>query len=256
MHFWLLIIIQFMFGGLLSTFLVFYFRSATLATAWPFMLLLAITFICNESFKKHYTRLAFQLSILFVSIYSFAIYILPIILHKIGPQIFLLSGIASLVLIGFFIVVLWYIAHERFRKSRNILSLSIAGIFCVINILYFTNLIPPLPLSLKDAGVYHSVIKQTDGSYEVAGEPTTFADYIFSTETFHYVSGNPVYIFTSVFSPEHLDTNVIHHWQHYDEIKKSWLTVSKVNVPIVGGRDGGYRTYSYKTVIQPRALAS
>src|SRR4051812_48523517 len=37
-HFWLLLITQFGFGGLLSTFIVFYFRSASLIQSWPFML--------------------------------------------------------------------------------------------------------------------------------------------------------------------------------------------------------------------------
>src|ERR1700693_393075 len=34
-HFWLVNILQFVFGGLLSIFLVFYFRSSDLSVSWP-----------------------------------------------------------------------------------------------------------------------------------------------------------------------------------------------------------------------------
>ena len=39
--FWLLNLMQFSFGGLLSAFLILYFRSASLAVSWPFLLMLA-----------------------------------------------------------------------------------------------------------------------------------------------------------------------------------------------------------------------
>src|SRR5271157_4957471 len=60
LHFWLVNVMQFFFGGILSTYLVFYFRSGSLAASWPFLLILALAFVANESLKRHYARLAFQ----------------------------------------------------------------------------------------------------------------------------------------------------------------------------------------------------
>ena len=31
------------------------------------------------------------------------------------------------------------------------------SVVLIVNILYFANLIPPVPLALKDAGIYHQV---------------------------------------------------------------------------------------------------
>lgn len=73
-HFWYLTFLQGFFGGLLSTFLVFYFRSATLAVSWPFLLLLSAAFVANESFKKHYERVIFQLCLFYLSLLAFSIY--------------------------------------------------------------------------------------------------------------------------------------------------------------------------------------
>ena len=123
LHFWMVCAIQFAFGGLLSTYLVFYFRSGTFSASWPFLLVLAIVFIFNERLRHHYSRLVFQTGVLFISIYSFAIFIVPVILHKIGPEIFILSGFISLGAIAFFILCLWFISRERFKQSRKLLRI-------------------------------------------------------------------------------------------------------------------------------------
>src|SRR5580658_5652081 len=67
-HFWWLNILQFFFGGILSTFLVFYFRSATLAVSWPFLLILLAAFFANESFRKQYEQLTFQICLFYLSL--------------------------------------------------------------------------------------------------------------------------------------------------------------------------------------------
>jgi hypothetical protein len=243
-HFWLVIIIQFAFGGLFSTFLVFYFRSATLAVSWPFLALLAACLIANELLKEHYIRLVYQVFIFFLSLLSFAIYFVPVVLHKIGPVVFVLSGLFSLLGLALFLWLLSVLAHERFKKSRRLLWLSLGGMYLLINLLYFTNLIPPLPLALKDAGVYHSIERTRAGDYIVQTEPSDWRNYFKLNQPFTTTGPGTVYAFSAIFSPTKLDISIVHEWQRFDEPSQSWLTVSKVTLPIVGGREGGYRTYS------------
>ncbi len=59
-HFWFINTLQFFFGGLLSTLLVFYFRSGSLRVSWPFLLILGAAFLANERLKQYYARLYFQ----------------------------------------------------------------------------------------------------------------------------------------------------------------------------------------------------
>lgn len=249
-HFWLLILIQFAIGGLLSPFLVFYFRSATLSVSWPFMLLLAGAFILNERFKKHYVRLTFQLNLLFVSIFSFTIYFLPVITHKMGVTIFLLSGVLSLVILALLLWVLWYVTKERFKKSRWMLGWSILAIYAAVHVLYFTNLIPPIPLAMKEAGVYYSVSSDGRGGYTLVGEDPHWFDGLGTYKDYTKISGEPLYVFTAIFSPTNLNTTVVHHWQWYDPSIKEWISTNRVNLPINGGREGGFRTYSSKLNIK------
>ena len=228
-HFWYVNILQFAFGGVFSAFLVLYFRSADIMVAWPFIALLALIFIGNEFLKKHYIRLGFQIGFFFLSIYWFAIFVIPVLLRKIGPEIFLFSGLVSLILIALFIKVLFYFTKGRFAKSKNLIYWLITLIFILVNILYFTNLIPPIPLSLKEGGIYHSVYRNEKGNLVVARENHGWKDYFNLYPDFKKVTGKPVYAFSSVFSPKGLNLSIQHEWQYYDEIKNEWATKSIVD---------------------------
>ncbi|MFA5778460.1 MAG: DUF2914 domain-containing protein [Candidatus Paceibacterota bacterium] len=246
-HFWYVNILQFFFGGILSTYLVFYFRSADIFVTWPFILILLLAFIANESLKQHYIRLSFQISLFFLSIYSFAIFLIPIIMHRIGTWIFLLSGFISLIFIVLFLIILFYFIKDRFAESKRLIIFLISGIFLLVNFLYFTNLIPPIPLSLKDAGVYHSIQKNNDGNYVVTYEDYGWKEYLKLYPDFYKTNGTPIYAYSAIFSPKELNINIIHEWQRYDEIQKKWITEREINLPVIGGRDGGFRTYSMRS---------
>jgi DUF2914 family protein len=249
---WIVGVLQFCFGGLLSTFLVFYFRSGSLWTDWPFLLILAAAFLANESLRKHYSRLDFQASFLFLSLFSFAIFIVPVVLHHMGPLIFLVSGVVSLLLFWLFMRMLSGAAPETYIRSRDVLIASVAGIFLTINILYFFNLIPPIPLSLQDASVEHSIARNAQGNYVVQAEPRGLLEYFRIAEEFHCAPGAPVYAYTAIFSPASLSTTIVHEWQLYDA-KRGWITTSRIDLALNGGRGGGYRTFSVSKHIEPGA---
>lgn len=245
-HFYLTLVIQFAFGGLFSTFFVFYMRSTSITESWIFVLILLILLIGNELWKKYYQRLAFQVSVLFISIYLFLIFLLPVLLHRLGADIFIISGILSLVTIFFFLRILRRFTETRFKSEHNILRVSVITIYIIMNALYFTDIIPPIPLSLKVAGVYHNIVKTSEGNYQAVGEPTVWQDYFNRYPVFHYQAGETVYAFSSIFSPIAFITEIVHQWQYYDENTKTWVDSGRITLPISGGREQGFRTYSIK----------
>jgi len=259
LHFWLVNLVQFFFGGLLSVYLVFYFRSGTIWTSWPFILMLALAFIANESLKRHYARLSFQMALLFLALYSFAIYLMPILLHRISSRVFLISGGVSVAAIGIVLLVLAVFSRHRFAGRKGWATLAfIAGILVIVNGLYFLNLIPPLPLSLKDAAVYHSLVVNGPGDYTVTGEKQTrdgiasidfIARFFSLRQTVHIKPGDSLTFYTAVFCPTQLTTKIVHEWQHYDPARGAWLTPDRISLPVSGGRDGGYRTFSEVSAI-------
>ena len=119
-----------------------------------------------------------------------------------------------------------------------------------MNVLYFTNIIPPVPLSMKDGGVYHLVERMEDGTYSLETEPRKWYEF-FKRERLHHVAGEPVYVFSSIFAPTDINTNIFHRWQYFDTQKNKWITASMIQFPIIGGRDSGYRGYSLKRAVFP-----
>ena len=249
-HWLLSLAIQFVFGGLFSAFVVFYSRSASLVSSWPFILILFGLLIGNEFFKKHYERLVFQVGIYFVALFSYFIFSVPILIGEMGPAIFLLSGVVSLCAISLLFCGLRKIVPRRYVEGRRGLFVTIGSIFLSINILYFTNIIPPIPLSLKDAEVFHNV-ERVGGGYRVVAEKRGWYEVFFPTETLHVEEGGSAYVFSAIFAPTRLQTSIVHHWYYYNKEKGLWVSSHKVDLPILGGRGGGYRIYSFKQDIAP-----
>lgn len=243
-HFWLVNILQFLFGGVLSVFLVFYFRSADLSTSWPFLLILALVFWANESLKRRFVRLTFQVALLFLSIFSTNIFLLPVLFHRIGTDIFLYSGFVSLITIFVFILLLSWVSKEKFKKNRLYIHLSIVGVYIGMNFLYFTNLIPPIPISLEDSGIYYSIYKDDNNDYVGTYKYIGLISHILFYPKVSVAGVDSLYAYSAVFSPTYFDTSVYHEWQYYDEEKEDWTNMSVVPLKIVGGREGGFRTYS------------
>lgn len=242
------VVIQFAFGGLFSAFTIFYFKSSAPTISWIFLLTLAVLLIGNERFRKYYEKLPFQLGVFFFVVFSYTIFLVPIIFKRIGTDIFLISGVASLGVFVLFLLLLWFLTGETFQKTGKTLFITTGSIYLIFNILYFTNIIPPIPLALKEAGVYHSVRRTATGDYEVSFEPAPWYNFLQETSTvYRQRPGEPVYVFTSVFAPTKFNLTVLHLWRHYDEEKGEWVERERIPFPINGGRDGGWRGYTYKT---------
>jgi hypothetical protein len=235
------IVAQFFTGGLLSGCLILYTRSADVFHSWPFIAVLAIVFVGNELFSKYRERLSFQSIQLFFALYLYAIFELPVERGVMSRVMFVESGIAALIVFAAFLGILYVVGKKRLMQSLRRILLWCGGIFVVVNLSYFTGILPPLPLTLKDAGIYHSLSKVTSG-YQVAIE--SGAARLFGPEVIHHVPGTALYAYSAVFAPVKLTTPIVHKWERYDDVAKKWVTMAAVAFPVSGGRDGGYRGYS------------
>jgi hypothetical protein len=248
--FWFPNILQFSFGALLGSTFVFYFRSATLTATWPFLALMLLAILANEFFQKKYAKLAFQLSFFYFALFSFTIFLVPVVLKNIGAEIFILSGVVSLLLLWLFLGAVRSFAREKFLESRTHIWVFVGTIFVIINILYFTNLIPPIPLSMKDAGIYHSIERSVKGNYIVSEEVRGPERYFTLREAVHWKRGESLYAYTAIFSPGSLNTDIAHEWQ-YKNNEGEWVTATRIPLYLSGGRSGGFRTYSTKYNFTP-----
>jgi len=242
---------QFALGALLSGFCVFYIRSASLFASWPFLIFMAAVFIGQEAFRQYHSRLVFAALLLFLSVYSYAIMLVPMVVGQIGQWPFLLSGAVALVLFAVYMRALARLGHDRYRGARLQIAAGVTLIALLFNAFYFLKIFPPLPLVLTDAGIYHQV-RRVGGEYHALAEeePPAWRALFGTNPVLHPRSGARLYAYSAVFAPHGLTTRIVHEWQWLDG-EGLWVTRQRVPVTIAGGRDGGYRFYTYRTAPAP-----
>ncbi|MBC7836711.1 DUF2914 domain-containing protein [Acetobacteraceae bacterium] len=242
----LLFVLQICFGALASNLLILYGRSGTLVGSALFIGLLAAMLIGNEFLKNRYAQLRFNIAVYYLLLFSYLLIAIPtFVFHSVGTGVFLASGIASLVFIAVFLGLLYYFIFRGRDRQQQLFEVSsiVFGIFLIFNGFYFLNIIPPVPLALKDIGIYHSIIK-TAGGYTVAYNSPPIWKFWRSTDTTYVSSERNAYCFSAVFAPTDLRAPIFHRWEKKDPTSGEWTTTSRISFDISGGRAQGYRGYS------------
>ncbi len=242
----------FSFGGLFSGFAVFYAKSGSLISSWPFILLLLALMVGTEIRKKYFENLLLQIGIFYIALFSYLIFSVPVLVRDIGAGIYMLSGAASLLVVSIYLYILFKLNPETLRINRKKIITRVFSIFIIFNVLYFLNIIPPIPLSLKFRAVYHDFQRiqaiEYRGSYEV---PEEWRFWEKRSRVFHRAPGEAVYVFSEVYAPVNLTTDIYHEWQYFDTEKTRWVTADRIRIPITGGRADGFRGYSKKANVWP-----
>ncbi len=243
------LVLQYLFGSLLSATLIFYWFSSSFVTSWPFIFIVIVLILSNDLLKRYYLRLPVQVGVYFFICFSLSVLILPFLLKSLGFKIFLIGGLFSLLIIALYLYGIFKFLPDVY-KDRKRYFLIVSIIFVMMNLFYFLNVIPPVPLSLKEAEVAY-FIEKTDSGYLVETEERRFWDRLIPGSKIYINDTDAVYFFSSVFAPALLETDIVHRWQYYDEEQNRWTDRTVVSFPIVGGRDGGYRGYSVSNSVFP-----
>lgn len=236
-------VVQFAFGALLSAALIFYWFSGSFAVSWPLFVLFIALMAGNDVLREHYLRPGVQLAVWYFVLFAMLAVALPSLLGSISPWVFGLAGVASLLVMVGYLRLLFRVRPDL-KLLRPSPVLSVAIIFLAMNAAYALNIIPPIPLSLVDAGVYHLVERRGD-DYLLVTPESSWMERLLPGESIVAASGQRVYVYASIFAPVDLDTTIVHHWSRLTD--EGWVSVNRLSYRIVGGRRDGYRGYSYLT---------
>lgn len=242
-------VLQFTLGALLSASLIFYWFSGSLSVSWPLLLVLVVLMTSNEVLRHYYLRPAVQLSVYYFALFSISTLLFPYVFNTIERWVFLFGGGVSLVVMFAYLVLLSR-RSTVVRAKRSLITISVLLILIAMNALYVFNIIPPIPLSLREAGVYHNVERVRNG-YRVIDEEKPFIERLFPVQTIHVNAYERVYVFTSIFAPSDLHTEIVHHWQFFHPGTRTWVDEDRLSFQVSGGREGGYRGYSLKSTLHP-----
>ncbi len=241
--------VQFLLGSLFSSYAVFYFQSASLTRTAVFFVLIVLLLLANELLKGRLTSLPLLAAMYGVALFSFFIFFVPVLLRSMNHWTFALGvGLSALALAGVLAAIFLRAPERAALKST---SLAGGGVLALLLILYWANWIPPVPLALRTGGIYHRAEKQGNTYRFEMVRPPRHLFWKRSEEVFYLRPGDRAYCFTAVFAPTDLHTTLYHEWQRYDEKRGEWVQTDRMGYPVSGGREGGYRGFTYKQTLSP-----
>jgi hypothetical protein len=234
------LLLQFLFGSLLSALFILYFRSASHLMAIVWTLIIAFLLVANEFLEDHYKRLTLNWALLgfcAILLFNFSV---PFAIGSIHATWFYCSTLIGALLIH------WL--HERSGQAGRIFFVwVIAGI---LSLAYLFDAIPPVPLVKRDVQVGIR-LENVDGHISLMSEPRLWwAPWTLIGNDVAVPPGEKVYCVSSVFAPIGLKTRLFHRWQ-FKDAKRGWVTMSHIGFNLEGGRQQGFRGYTYKQNIQP-----
>jgi hypothetical protein len=239
--------IQFFFGGLSSAYVVYFSRSVSLTKTASFFVILVVLLLANELLKKRISNKYLQFSVYSFISFTFFAFMIPVFIKELNTDIFILSGLISLACTLTLIIIIYRSSpstRKEIHKGKLILLVTI--IYSSISLFYFFKLIPPVPLALSSGIVAHNV-EVENNKYLVTFETEEW--YVFWRKhrlKYIHKPNEKVYIFSSIFAPTALEKTIFHRWKWYNNKTAKWELVEDIGYDITGGRDGGYRGYTYK----------
>lgn len=241
--------IQFLLGGLFSAYAIFYLQSASLTATAVFFALLVGLLVGNEFLHDRLSNLRLLVSLYALTVFSFLTFFIPVLTGFMNTAVFLIGAIlGATVTVGVVRLVYRGIA-DRLPREAFLTSLPAVGLIGLLVGFYFLNWIPPVPLSMKFGGIYHTVGK-ADGAYQLTFEQGAWYQFWKRSDD-PFRGGAPAYCFTAVFAPVDLHTTIYHRWQYRPHGSGAFSTTDRVAFAISGGREKGYRGHTVKQLVQP-----
>lgn len=237
--------LHFFYGGLLSAYVVLYFKSSTGARPLVFFGLLVMLMLVNELPAVRRLSHRWRLGLYAFCVISFLNYFIPILIGRMGGWVF---GIALIASAG----VVWGVAdrlaaRDQDRPRVRARLFAPAAVVCIaIGLLYALRLIPPVPLSVQYQGIYHDVLREA-GVYTLTYErPPIWRFWRRDSRPFHKQAGDRLHYFVRVFAPAGFEHVMIIRWE-VRGASGEWRTSDRIPLRIVGGRAQGFRGVAIKS---------
>lgn len=240
---------QFLMGALFSMFVFFYSQSASWSETSVFLLVLVALLVANEVLHDRMFSARLRLVLLYFVLASYLIYAVPIVTGVMNHLTFTVGLLLAAGIISLLGRMLWNRGLFRERSQMASIAVAIPLLVGFLEVAYTLNWIPPVPLAVRDAGVYHTVKRDGDVYRMRMAKPPWFRFWKQTEDPFRYSPGDTVYVYTAVFAPTRLQKGIVHVWEQHDGTE--WVETDRIGYLVSGGRDHGYRGYTMKRLVEP-----
>lgn len=240
---------HFMLGTLLNIYTLFFFKSASLTASFLFLLFLLGLLAVNELKPFESSGTALRMSLFSLCLVSYFTYLVPVLVGSIGAWQFLGSMASASAVVAFLAWRLMAALPVRPDAVWRSLLIPYALVLAAFVALYFSKVIPPVPLSISEIGVYHDVRREGD-SFVLTSMRPRWKFWQRGDQVFLARPGDRIHCFVSVFSPARFTERLSVRW-FFKDPARGWVESDAIPLDIAGGRDGGWRGNTAKARFVP-----
>lgn len=242
------LLLHFLLGSLLSLYSLFYIKSSSFISSLIFLFLMIGLLIANELPFVKKSKVSLKAALFSICLFSFISLLFPTVLGFIGWVPF---GLSILTTLGFFYLQLRILRRKISEdtvlfKAVLLPSISVLLIFIVF---YTLGWIPPVPLSVKEQGIYHLVEKK-DGNFYLSTEKVFWKFWQSGDQDFKARAQDKIYFYAQIYSPARFSDQIFIQWLWKDPIR-GWQKTDRIPLQILGGRAEGFRGFATKSNYQP-----
>lgn len=248
---WFPAAIQFLLGALFSVFVFFYSQSASLTETSIYLVVLIGLLVANELLHRRLLDVYLGFALYYVALASFLVYFVPIVVGDTGTGTFVAGTVAAAGIV--LALVAWLRGRGVFSGTRQTagMVLLVLALFGFHQAAWRLNWIPPVPIALRDAGIYREVVREGETYRMRFEDPPWWAFWRRDDRRLAWLPDEPVYCFTAVFAPTRLQSRIVHVWEFRNVESGAWEASDRIGYDIRGGRDYGYRGYTLKRTLRP-----
>lgn len=238
---------HFMLGTLLNIYTLFYFKSASIGVSLLFLGVMAGLLAANE-LKPFGSGTTLRVVLFSLCLISYFTYLVPTLAGSIGVLPFMGTLAAASAAVG---LLAWRLVPRLANGVETVKSellVPFGAVLLTFAGLYFLKVIPPVPLSLEEIGIYHK-IERNGKDFVLTTTRPRWKFWQKGDQTFLARPNDSVYCYISVFSPTRFKERLQVRWARRDE--SGWSDADAIPLDIAGGRDGGWRGFTVKAKWKP-----
>lgn len=252
--------LQVIFGGLFSAYFIFYSQSVTWGPSVVFCVLLMALMAINELRFARFRPDVPLFALYFFSVLSYLLFAVPTWTGHLGWTTRFVAALLALTISATLLLLVHAgpvvdpepLAAGRTRTLRVSLARNLttwSGMLVVLLGSVWFGLVPPVPLALAQAGIFHEVRPTGSGFSLTYERPPWWAPWRRDDRIFQYHEGDAVSCFTAVFAPTGATIEVLHAWDFRRDGR--WEETDRIPWQMHGGRDGGWRSWTTKRNVEP-----
>lgn len=235
---------HFMLGGLLRGYTVFFIKSGGTNGSIAFLVLLTLILLANELPMVQNRGTLVRTILWALALSCFLTYLVPRLMHNLGPMIFTLSvGLAALLILMAYFFMRVRVTPEL--RTKLFLWPGLATLAGYL-MLYHLALIPPVPLMLARFDVVH-IMQKTEKNWVLFRAPQE--KKLWSRQVFPLRPGDKAVVAFKLIAPPLFVEELRVRWQW--KTPQGWRETDAIAVKIQGGRKDGFRGTTEKSHLWP-----